>query len=63
MKIRLSELKQLIREAYEEVHHGDGAEEDLKFDKKSVLVPFDIKDKIKKYFRDMRLVKSKKKRR
>jgi hypothetical protein len=61
MRIRLSELRQLIREIYEE-HHGDGSEEDLKFDKKSVLVPFDIKDKIKKYFRDMHLVKSKKKR-
>ena len=61
MKMRLSELRRLIREAYEE-HYGDGSEEDLKFDKKSVLVPFDIKDKIKKYFKDMHLVKNKKKR-
>jgi hypothetical protein len=61
MKIKLSELKSLIKEAWWEEQYGDGREEDLMFDKKSVLVPFDIKDKIKKYFRDMHLTKKKKK--
>jgi hypothetical protein len=58
MKIRLSELRQLIQEVWWEENYGDGSEKDLMFDEKSVLVPKDIKSKIKKYFKAMRLVKN-----
>jgi hypothetical protein len=69
MKIRIGELKTLIREAIKK-HHFGGSYPDESYDKEllddssfaedSVYVPNDIKKKIKKWAKDMGLSTSKK---
>ena len=60
MKITIKELRQLIREKIQEEESKDKTykqelEDDPSYKEKSVLVPDDIKKKIKKWSRDMKL--------
>lgn len=59
MKIKLGELKKLIRNSLAGSHPEESYDkeliEDPTFEKKSVYVPDDIKKKIKSWMKDMKL--------
>jgi hypothetical protein len=55
MKISIKEIRELIRSLIQEQKYGINLLDDESYNQESIIVPKDIKDKINKWLKDMKM--------